>query len=163
MSARAAAVILTDTKSLSRFSVMKFSSVNVQSSPVVSRPPSLSSSLSLLRGTLAFIRRISLAARLRPLASFSHSHAHLYEHKRTHSDRLHADTEYRARQNEHGRSRRSTLLHVDCLPRYIWTHLFVPAAAEQRRGPHEYEVTYPDAPAGNQHPGPGAPVSRYSQ
>lgn len=83
MSARAAAVILTDTKSLSRFSVMKFSSVNVQSSPVVSRPPSLSSSLSLLRGTLAFIRRISLAARLRPLASFSHSHAHLYEHKRT--------------------------------------------------------------------------------
>lgn len=34
MSARAAAVILTDTKSLSRFSVMKFSSVNVQSSCV---------------------------------------------------------------------------------------------------------------------------------
>lgn len=34
MSARAAAVILTDTKSLSRFSIIKFSSVNVQWSSV---------------------------------------------------------------------------------------------------------------------------------
>lgn len=75
MSARAAAVILTDTKSLSRFSVIKFSSVNVQLSPVfrlLLLPPkghSLLLLLSLSPGNFA------------GLVSFAHSlvHARVFE------------------------------------------------------------------------------------
>lgn len=69
MDVQAAAVILTDTKSLSRFSVMKFSSVNVQWSSV-SRLPLLS-----VKGHSCFLWRISLPASLH---GWSHSHTHVH-------------------------------------------------------------------------------------
>lgn len=75
MNVRATGVILTDTKSLSRFSVMKFSSVNVQSSAVFRLPL-----LSFKGATLAFTANLS-PSKFAWLAPFSHSHAHLYEHK----------------------------------------------------------------------------------
>ncbi len=79
MNVRAAAVILTDTKSLSRFSVMKFLSLNVQWSSV-SRLPLLSLFLSFFLGALLLLLRITLpsSASLHRLASFSHSHAHFH-------------------------------------------------------------------------------------
>lgn len=125
MSVRAAAVILTDTKSLSRFSVMKFSSANVQLSSVSHLPL-----LSFKKGALLLSLRASLSlshSKFARLASFPHSRAHF-------GARMHACTQ---RQVAYVHIYRQHTFHLapswwGC---YIWTHLFMSVAAEKRRGP----------------------------
>lgn len=145
MNVRAAAVILTDTKSLSRFSIMKFSSVNVQSSSVFPLP------LLSLRGTLAFPEILS-PTKFARLASLSHTctvcvcmsinicactQTHWHTHLQRHKQRSRQKRESRPALTFHFAS--SWWGHLLC---YIWTHLLISAAAEERRGPHEYKATY---------------------